>query len=285
MIEYCNLRVLAKHAHLLFNKEEGRDLGDGVLAIQLRTMDPRFKELDRINKEVRSKDHESLYYGWELIRKYSKAELVGATTLVLKMKSFFEPVGEECGTRYDEEAACRVCGAGAIQLTDLFLSIGRIPKSKDISSTIAGEIVVSSRLRDAIESAGMKGIAFGAVRGRKARAEVSGDWSQLIIPEAHAQFSNDTVFGNDPFDLRLCDECVCPSNHISGLNRISEVTLKRPMDVEVDFDASTQFISVRRGVLRPRREVFLSQRAYHLFMKLGVKGCGFEVVHVKRSDG
>src|SRR5690606_5572949 len=118
---------------------------------------------------------------WQLHRRYSKEELRSAELLRLVLRAHFEPAGSMCGTEYDESGVCGHCGAGARQISDLILDTRRIPKGKDIARSIAGEIVVSSRLVQTCREHGIQGAEFRPVlhRGRKG-LEPSG-WNQLII--------------------------------------------------------------------------------------------------------
>jgi hypothetical protein len=98
----------------------------------------------------------------------SQLELDTAELFHLLVDSVFEPTGEECGTTYDETSGCSICGAGARQTSNLFLNVKRIPKGKDISKTIGGEVIVSGRAAQVFRQANITGVefrSFGPCRG------------------------------------------------------------------------------------------------------------------------
>jgi hypothetical protein len=148
MREIAEFRVDEEFAHLLFGDDEGKRMGSSVRRVELETSDPRYKRMGELQKSLRQTKGKPFFYGWSLTYGYSRAEIEAAALLHLKIVSAFEPAGEECGTKYNEAGACPKCGAAAPQITPLYLPEKRIPKSKDISRTIAGEIVVSRRIKE-----------------------------------------------------------------------------------------------------------------------------------------
>ena len=141
MKETIEFRINYDYAHLLFKADEGKNLGTSVKVVELSKEDPRYSQIPIIDREVKKKYDKGFFYSWQIKRKYSKKELDTATLLHLKIKAVFEPTGEECGTLYDESAACEICGANRKQLSPLILIKGTIPKT-DIARTIGGEVVV-----------------------------------------------------------------------------------------------------------------------------------------------
>ena len=142
MKETLELRINYDYANLLFKADEGKNLGTSVKVVELSKDDPRYNQVPIIAKQLQQKYDKAFFFGWEIKRKYSKKELEAATLLHLKIKTVFEPAGEECGTLYDETVSCEVCGANRKQISPLTLKHGSVPK-KDIARTIVGEVVVS----------------------------------------------------------------------------------------------------------------------------------------------
>src|ERR1700722_6998147 len=129
MKEIVELRFYEKYAPLLFRDDEGKRLGDIVRKILIDTTDPRYKEIGRLQRELGG----SIFAGWRIHRRYTKAELAAAQCFLFVGGGTFEPSGEECGTEYNESAACPKCGAGAVQVSDLRLDLRKVPKNKDMA--------------------------------------------------------------------------------------------------------------------------------------------------------
>jgi len=195
--------------------------------------------------------------------------------------SAFEPAGEECGTGYDLSKVCPKCGAGRIQTTPLFLSVGRIPKSKDICRTIGEEIVVSQKLADAIKKAAITGVVLSPVFHAKNKKSTP-DWFQLTILAQLVNVVPPTRFGIAPFEEDEKGECRCLP-HIVGLNILSQVYIEGGGKISADVSATKQMVWKRMGLLVPSPLIIVSRKVYELFTQLKVKGCKFEVV--QESNG
>jgi len=280
MRETCEFRVVEEFAPKLFTSTEGKRLGDSVRQVEIATDDPRFDAIGRLQEETRAKTNRSFFYGWILRRRYSKVELEEATLFRLKVTSTFEPAGEECGTTYDESMACPRCGAGARQTSPLFLDMKRIPKSKDVSRTIAGEIVVSRRVAELFARHGITGAELLPVRSSPSSSAESKDWFQLTLPKATAEIVAPTRVGIDPFDDDAKGECRCPLGDLIGLNLLSEVFIKSASRGDVDLVCTRQFIGTRRGLLRPERIILVSPKVRRLIESEKLKGVDIEVAHL-----
>jgi len=280
MRETCEFRVVEELAPKLFATDEGKRLGDSVRQVEIATNDPRFDAIGRLQLETRAKTDRSFFYGWILRRRYSKAELDEADLFQLNVTSTFEPAGEECGTKYDESTACSQCGAGAKQTTSLFLPEKRIPKSKDVSKTIAGEIVVSRRVVELFARHGIIGTEFSPIRSNPSSSAESKDWFQLTLPKADAEISVPTRVGINPFDDDKKGECRCTLGDLIGLTPLSEVTIKSASRGDADIICSRQFVGTRRGLLRPRRIILISPKVWRLIESEKLKGVEVEVAHL-----
>lgn len=198
----------------------------------------------------------------------------------LKITSVFEPSGEECGTSYDESTACSRCGAGAKQTTQLYLPEKRIPKSKDFSRTISGEIVVSRRVAELFARRGVMGAEFLPVCFNKSASAESKDWFQLGISNACCEIVPPTRVGIDPFNDEAKGEFRCPFGDLIGLNMLSEVFVKKTSCREVDITFTRQFVGIRQGLLRPERIILVSQKVAQAIISENLKGVEFEVSHL-----
>jgi len=280
MEEFCEFRIDEEFAPRLFSDSEGKRLGDSIRKIELSRCDPRFGRVGVLQEQLRRTDGKPFFYGWILRYRYSKAELQDAALLRLKITSTFEPAGEEKGTKYDESTACRRCGAGAKQVGSLFIDMNRIPKSKDVSWTIAGEIIVSRRVAELFARHEITGAKLLPIRSNRSSSAESKDWFQLTIPKASAEIIPPTRVGIDPFDGDKKGECRCPLGDLIGLNLLSEVSIKSTSRGDKDILASRQFVGTRRGLLRPERIIFVSPKVGQLIESEKLKGVEIEVAHL-----
>ena len=289
MKEVCEFRVQEKHASRLFASNEGKKLcwtklfGDKfvtVRKVELSVDDPQFKRVGELDALLKKEPDDFFFSGWDIRRSYTADELENAELLLLHHISTFEPAGEERGTRYDESSACEHCKAGARQVTPLFLDWKRIPKSKDVARTIAGEIIVSARLVELFEKHSITGAEFQSIRCSPASSAESKDWFQLIAKSCSAEVMPKTRTGVNPFDEDKAGEYRCPTGDLIGLARLSEVWINRSSYAGFDIVASRQFIGTRRGLLRPERLLFISPKLRRIIEDQKVTGFKFEVAHL-----
>jgi hypothetical protein len=278
MKEFLELRVREDRASLLFDESEGKKLG-GVRRVVLPKTDPRITRIGDLQRELKAKDGRPFFFGWQLRHKYSRAEIERAEVLYLRIPSVFEPSGEECGTQYDDTCACPVCGSGAVQLTPLRLDTRRIPKSKDISETIGGEIVVSEQFYELSRMYKLSGLHFREVESGHGRKPPKNKWFQLNAVGVQAHIHRRTSVGINPFNLDASGEFRCSKGDLLGLNLLSEVFLTREPTPSEDVFCTAEFIGVRRGLLRPQRLLLVTPRAMRIMLDAGVKGCAFDVAH------
>jgi hypothetical protein len=280
MREIAEFRVDEEFAHLLFGDDEGKRMGSSVRRVELETSDPRYKRMGELQKSLRQTKGKPFFYGWSLTYGYSRAEIEAAALLHLKIVSAFEPAGEECGTKYNEAGACPKCGAAAPQITPLYLPEKRIPKSKDISRTIAGEIVVSRRIKELFERHKITGGQLNPVRYSQKSSAESSAWFQLILTNTGAEIAFPTRVGIDPFDEDEKGEGRCSNGDTMGLNLLSEVSIKASTKLEIDIIGTRQFLGCRRGLLRPERQILISPRIYRLLEAEKIKGYKVEVAYL-----
>lgn len=278
MKEKLKIRVNLDYAGLLFEENEGRNIGTSVKIVVLSKEDPRFAQIPLIDFQVQEKYKSRFFFGWEILRSYSKKELDEAKLFHLKITTMFEPAGEECGTQYDDTDACEICGSNSRQKSPLFLKSGSVP-NKDIAQTIAGEIVVSDKFLHAFKNGGLKGAVFNPIFHGN---EIS-NYHQLIA-QHEIWLSQNTIGGINPFDLSTTcrgEIYKCPKGHTIGLNLLSEpYVLNNQLINQYDFLSSAQKIGVKRGLLRPE-PIYLVSTAFRKMIKdTALSGFEFEVAHI-----
>ena len=126
MREVIEFRVDEQFASMLFADNEGKRLGASIRKIDIETSDPRLLQVRSLQHELRARYGKPFFYGWDILRKYTRDEIAAANCFQLFISTVVESAGEELGTRYDETSACLKCGAGATQVSDLILDLRRI---------------------------------------------------------------------------------------------------------------------------------------------------------------
>ena len=301
MKEYIEFRIIKEHAHLLFREDEGVNLGDSVKIIKIETSNPRFKEIGELQKKALLQ-HELFYSSYDYKREYSKEELQNAKFFRIIQTRLFEPAGEECGTIYDESTACPICGAGAQQKSPLRLKKSSIPHA-DISATIASgkEDIASENFVKLVRENKLTGIDFSPVINFRKEEQITNYYQ--IRPIHYLDFSKETVFGQNPFDLSGESPSFtweylkpdgtkvrktyppeiykCPNGDNMGLDILSEAYIKSDQRlIGLDFFASRQTVGGRSGLIRPYHLLFCSNRMMKLIKEYKLKGFKFEVAHI-----
>ena len=283
MEEIVEFRINEEFAPLLFADDEGVKLGTLVRKIRISTTDERYPEIGKINKQLRKSHGKSFYYGWIIRYKYTEKEIGSAPLFNLDITSTFEPAGEECGTEYDEASACLDCGSGAVQSSPLYLPANRIPKSKDICRTIAGENVFSRRAFDLFKKNKVTGVVFFPVRHNKRSSAESKEWFELRVTSYDCEVVTPTRVGIDPLDEDVGGKHRCKNGDLLGLNLLSEVTLRSSSWVGTDVSGSQGFIGIRRGLLRPERLILISPKVRRLMHSENIRGARYSIAHLAES--
>lgn len=285
MKELFEFRINYEYANRLFSPEEGKDLGQitrSVKVVKLSKDDHRFASIPLVDSEVREKYGRPFYYSWRIERKYVSGELDAATLFTFKIQSTFEPAGEECGTEYDESTACEYCGSNRKQVSPLKLKKNSIPK-RDISWTIAGEIVVSEKFIEAFNRHNLSGLSLEKIILDKGPLNIY--QPKLTSPEL--ELTKNTTAGIDPFNLadrEGAEIYKCPKGHTLGLNLLSEAYVNTSPSIgKYDFFFATkQKIGVKRGLLRPQPVYLCSHAFRQMIEREKLTGCSFEVAHVEK---
>ncbi|HEX8435100.1 hypothetical protein [Archangium sp.] len=282
MREIADFRIAERHARSFLDPEDGQvlgPLGGDTRKLVLETHDIRYAKVGRIHREFR-KQGRFFVLGWSLRRTYTKKELEAAELFQLCVRAAFEPSGDECGTEYDDSAGCPRCCFGARQLNELRLDPGSLPRGKDIARTIAySEIIVSSRLVEALRAQGLTGARFHPVLRKSGRGAIE-DWYQLEVTSRPVGVAPVTRFGIDPFDPDEQGEYRCPRGHVAGLSVLSELSVVREDWDGSDLCATKQWVGYRSrngGAFRPYPLLLVSQKLRRLLGGLKAKGFELEI--------
>jgi hypothetical protein len=246
---------------------------------------PEFEELRRIERELRAGGSGDVLFGGWTTRLYSDEELKAASVLAVGFKARFEPVGEECGTVYDESHSC-TCGVGRVVEGRLRLNLGRVPKGRDFATSVAGERIVSERFADLIEECGLSGARLTPVEHIGKRAPTR-RWFSLEVESPRAVLTEPTIVGNSAFDLDERAEGRCPlgyPDHVIGRQRISAAFVDADSVAGRDISESVQWVGVRRGYLMPERDLYFSRRAIDAVETAGLRGLSVEVANLTHGS-
>jgi hypothetical protein len=287
MKEIHEFRVFEDRYHLLHLPNNAKYNGS-VYVLKIEKKDVLFQEIEQLDNELRKKGNAGFGI-WSVKRIYTQKELENACIFHLKIKTVFEPTGEECGTLYDETAACEICGANRKQVSPLSLKKGTIPK-KDIARTIGGEVVVSEKFVNAARQRNLKGLQLSPVNVEK--------YYQLTA-DMEIELSPNTIAGDNPFETSAGSDggiynisgyevvfekevYICPKGDLIGLNLLSEpYVTDSPLIKEFDFFASRQKIGVKRGLLRPEPIYFCSPSFRQMVEDEKLSGFEFEIANIE----
>ncbi len=290
MREVCEFRINESFVSLLPDPQIGKYLGSNIRQIKVGTDDPLFAKIGELHYRLRATKGRGLFTYWNIARSYTTAELKSAEIFRLFVTTAFEPTGEECGTRYDEESACEVCGADARQASALFLNVNEIPRLKEIARTIADEWVVSRKLAEKLKESGVTGVEFTPVRdgcstdngyddSRHDRATTSPAWYQLVVTSSRLPVAPLTRTGIDPFNVDSQGEYRCPRGDNIGLRFVSELYVQRAAWDGSDMTLTREVTGARVGLIRPAHAILVSARMRNLLLEEKVKGVRLEIAH------
>jgi hypothetical protein len=280
MYEIYEFRIVGEHARRLFADNEGQNLGNGfVRKVVLRAEDPRVAHVAALQAELIEKG-DAFFLGWHIDRRYTKSELLSAELLYAIVTRMFEPTGEECGTVYDDTAACSVCGAGAERRSPLVLDGKAIPK-RDIARSLGNEVVVSARLADQFQREWVSGVRFDKVyQGGTIPLLALPGYREPVIGNAGIEIAGETRFGAELFENSTDPRYRCVNGDLLGLNLLSELFVKSATVGPDDVQATRQFVGVHRGLIRPYRCLLIGPKVRDLLLREKFTGFKLEVVHL-----
>lgn len=172
MKESFDLRVPEEYAQQELPSAAGTTLPGGMVRrVNVDSADSLFLKIREVHRSYADgKRNRYFVHGWSITRTYTRKELESAELFYVQPRGAFQPAGEECGTVYDDTVACPECGNGAKQTSELRLDLRRLPRTRDLAQSIAGELVVSQRFAECVADAGLTGALLTPVR-HKAKYE------------------------------------------------------------------------------------------------------------------
>jgi len=112
VVETAEFRITEANAARFLPKGCGIPLGSlgvpTVRKVTVRVGSTLYKRIGQLNHELNGR----FFYGWNVTRTYSKAELARAALFHFWISAVFEPSGEELGTLYRDSEGCPLCGGG-----------------------------------------------------------------------------------------------------------------------------------------------------------------------------
>jgi len=281
MKEQCEFRLDPKFAPLVLKENQGKSIGQlGQVLVRnvwVDTDDPLYQQMREAYEDLR-KQGKFLFYSWQIRRTYTKKEIAAAEVFSMETTSLSDQAGEEFGTKYDEQAVCPHCGAGAKQVSELWLNLSKLPKS-DIARTIAGEWVVSERVKELFTRARISGIELTPVRHRgRSSTGMSKRYQMIVTATAHV--APQTKAGINPFNPDVDGKCRCPLGHVIGLNRLSEVHIDQSSWSRTNVASTAELVGTRKGLVRPRPLLLIDAPLHKLLKAERISGFKAEVAHL-----
>jgi len=274
----AEFRVPESYAREFLPAEVGKNITDTVRRVQTPVGSELYEKIREIYKLVKSRDQKYFFLGWNIQRKYSKKELESAELLLLKIARTFEPAGLECGTIYDDQDTCEICGTGIKQLSDLILDLNTIPKNLNIARTISNEIVISQEFAKTLVDNNVTGYKLGPVHHKnKSKRSSIKTWHQLIV-NSLVSVNSATITGEDPFEEDKDNHYRCKNGHTFGWDILSELSIDKDSWDGSDIVATKELLGVNRGLLRTYPLLLVSRRLYKLMQDMKFKGFKVEVV-------
>lgn len=278
MREVAQFRIPEEHARRFLQPTIGRRLGDSVRLVEAIAGGELYEEIGTITRKLREDEGEPFFLGWEVRRQYSQVEVSAAELFTILISTAFEPAGEECGTEYDYSHSCPICGAGRILKSGLRLRTSRIPNTKDLAKTIAGdEWVLSQRLADTLLANSIRGADFPPIEHTDGTPDPK--WRHLRVTSRPVRTAERTRFGIAPFKEDRAGEYLCPLGHRRGLNALSELWLFRDDWDGSDVLVTEEYVGGRRGLLVPRRMLVVTPKVFQLLKATDAKGYHWEIAH------
>ncbi|MGB8213728.1 MAG: hypothetical protein WCE68_09245 [Anaerolineales bacterium] len=274
----AEFRVREPYAKEFLLPEVGKNMMDLVRIVRTPVGSNLYKKIGELYELVRIRDHNYFFFGWAIHRVYSKKEIESAELLLLKIMKTFEPAGLECGTIYDSQGVCEICGSGIQQISELILDLNTVPKNIDIARTISNEIIVSQRLAKILVDNNSNGYELKPINHKLPKYQKK-PWYQLVTTSL-VDISPVTKTGNDPFDDDKVNEYRCRNGHTIGLNILSELSINKDSWDGSDLAETKQLLGVNRGLLRTYPLLVISQKLYRLMKGMNCKGFDVEVVRL-----
>jgi hypothetical protein len=276
MKAYAEFRIPESYAKEFLPADLGKNITDTVRKVRVPVESEMYKRIGEIYRLVKTRDQRYFFLGWNIQRHYSEKELGAAELLLLKITRTFEPAGIECGTIYNDQNTCEICGTGIQQMSELILDLNTVPKNVDIARTISNEIIISQGLANILARNEVTGYELKPVHHISPKYRKK-PWYQLITT-SFVNVNPATKTGEDPFDEDPGNKYRCVNGHTIGLDILSELSIDRDSWDGSDLAATKELFGVNRGLLRTYPLLVISQRLYRLIKEMSCKGTKVEVV-------
>ena len=276
MKTYAEFRIPESYAKEFLPENLGTNLVGFIRKVRVPIESEMYERIGEIYKLVRNRDQKYFFFGWGIQRIYSQQELESSELLLLKIAKTFSPAGLECGTVYDNQNTCKICGTGIRQMSELILDLNKVPKNVDIARTISNEIIISKELANILIESKATGYELKPVH-HKSPKHPQKTWYQLLTTSL-ININPTTKTGEDPFDQDKDNSYRCKNGHTIGLDILSELSINRDSWDNSDIVATRQMLGVNRGLLRTYPLLVISQRLYSLMKTMKCKGFTVEKV-------
>lgn len=238
------------------------------LKVLLEGLNNHFKETENIG-----------YWSQRLERTYTDNELRRFSLLRLSVADAPKANGGPLyGTKYDLTDACRNCGTGARQTSNLFLKPNAIPAKADIFTTLDDEIIVSLELKNMLVSEQVTGCEFRPVCNSKDK-EKELNIFQMIINNEMPKLKDSSLVSVDK-------QMQCPECKRDGYFGYFNPSLNAPTELHYDKknintieDFNCTYERFGRSILRKEFEdshfaqplVLVTPKIFNIFKKEKIK--------------
>lgn len=286
-------------------------IGYSILSITVPSSSPAIPFLTALDRQARLSGQGIAVAGFIIYRKYSEEELRSAPWLHFRFAKDIMWSGEECSTVYSDaeipdqnpdsaeevsegtgHGVCpdKFCRWGARQVNRLALPRAKIPATRDVSCTWAGEWVVSDKAVSALGDFLFPFAHFSPILRCGARQARDGTFNPRDVIQGFQQLEIDaTTFKIVPptiSRLHVIDSSpkgagTLPCGHLYGPRLISELYVA-PLAGEplCPIQKTENGIGMRMGMFRAKAPLIVSQEFYRRWTDAGLKGAVFEVVHL-----
>ncbi len=215
-----------------------------------------------------------------LCRVYSRAEREAAPWLVVTGSSTMVEVSAQVEQSWDFTGACPACGAGARPVPPLKLHLSRMPKSGWIFTSPNGFVIVSKALAKVLQTEKLTGFDLATVRSPSRPA-----------PDDRFCWLRATSHWPPPVRTPTCrvsNPCQACGRPILGGGAPFEIHYDTVPENPCDFNmwqGSLESDRLNGRVNRPTggtTQLFLSQRAYAVLKRAGVRSLRVEPVYFAR---
>lgn len=287
MKEIYEFRIVEKFSHLLFDETEGNKLSSLIRLVIIEKENPKFDKIGEIDKQLNEQNKKSFFYGWEIRRTYSENEIQTAMLFHLIPLRHILHSEEEFGTEYGTEGMCEVCGAGETRIGGFFFDVNKLKRNRHVMMSLSKqEFIVTECFKDICTGYSLNGITFEPVRHIREKKDLTKEKYYVMKAKApKLELSRNTIAGVHPFDLSESDKTEiykCPKGDKIGLSLLSELHIKELPDIKTyDFFKTKQFVSIKRGLLKPTQLFLCSARFREMLVKEKIKDFRVEIAHIE----